>query len=373
MSAVLWVVLGLVVLVAGAELLVRGASRLAMAVGVSSLVIGLTVVAYGTSAPEFAVNVRASLSGQPDIAVGNVVGSNIYNVLVVLGLSALAAPLAVSRTVVRLDVPIMIGVSFLAWAIALDGSVGRLEGALLLAGAVGYTVFEVVKGRREARSSEAPEPGPGAVGSDAGPHAARPSSAKGVVLSAALAAAGLALLVLGARWLVDGASELARHLGVSELIIALTIVAAGTSLPETATSIVAAVKGERDIAIGNIVGSNIFNILAVLGIAGVISGDVRVASAAMHFDIPVMVAVAVACLPIFFTGARISRLEGGVFAACYVAYVAYLVLAAKSHAALPAFSAAMLWFALPATALGVALSVFYALRRGHREGKRSTP
>jgi len=347
MSSIAWVALGLALLVAGAELLVRGASRLARAVGVSPLVIGLTVVAYGTSAPELAVNVKAGLAGQADIAVGNAVGSNIYNVLLILGVSALVVPLAVSMRLVRLDVPIMIGVSALAWFLALDGGIGRADGTLLLAGCVAYTAFALAKGRHECASAD---------------EKTKVTGGRAVGFAILFVLAGLGLLVVGAGWLVDGAAGLARALGVSELVIGLTIVAAGTSLPETATSIVAAARGERDIAVGNIVGSNIFNVLAVLGIAGAVSGNVPVSAAAMRFDIPVMIAVAVACLPIFFTGGRISRWEGALFTAYYVAYVTYLVLAASHHDLLSAFSAAMLWFALPATALGIGLSLYYAAK-----------
>jgi cation:H+ antiporter len=177
-----------------------------------------------------------------------------------------------------------------------------------------------------------------------------------------LIVAGLVVLVVGAEVLVRGASRLALAAGVSPLVIGLTVVAYGTSAPEFAVNVRAALEGQPDIAVGNVVGSNIFNILSVLGIAGVISGNVVVAPAALHFDIPVMVGVAVACLPIFFTGARISRWEGALFAAYYVAYVVYLVLTARQHASVDAFGAAMLWYALPATALGLVVSAAYALR-----------
>ncbi len=337
-------VLGLVLLVAGAELLVRGASRLAARLGISPLVIGLTVVAFGTSAPELAVTVQAGLAGQADIAVGNIVGSNIFNVLFILGLAALIVPLVVSQQLVRLEVPLMIGVSVLFLVMALDGRISGFDGMLLFAGIVAYTVFTVRQSRKESAAVQAEyaqEYGDGQ------------SAERGrLPLQIALIVAGLVLLVLGAHWLVEGAVAFARHFGVSELIIGLTIVAVGTSLPEVATSIVAALRGERDIAVGNVVGSGIFNILAIAGIASMVTpGGLEVAPALIRFDIPVMIAVALACLPIFASGHLIARWEGALFLGYYAAYVLYLILAATQHAALPSLSVAMLAFVLPLTAV----------------------
>ena len=352
MKIILLIVLGLAMLVAGAELLVRGASALARAVGLPSLIIGLTVVAFGTSAPEFAVSVKASLAGQPDIAVGNVLGSNTFNVLFILGVSALIVPLAVSSQLIRLDVPVMIAVSALTWLIAADGVVSRWEGLLLLAGIVAYTTMLIRLGKR--RQSLRVPPGPEEI--------ARPARGR-LSVSLLMVLVGLTLLVLGARWLVQGAVDLARLLGVSELVIGLTVVAAGTSLPEVATSVVASIRRERDIAVGNIVGSNIFNILAVLGASAAASpGGMAVSRTALHFDVPVMVAVALACLPVFFTGGRISRWEGALLLGYYLAYLTYLFLGASQHASLPAFSMVMLFFVLPGTVLGVGVSVWCALR-----------
>ena len=347
-----WILMaaGLALLLAGAELLVRGAARLAGAFGVPPLVIGLTVVAYGTSAPELAVSVRASGLGQADIALGNVVGSNIFNVLFILGLSALITPLVVSRKLVRLDVPIMIAVSLGLVALGWNGRIGRPEGALLVLLGIAYTVFLVVEGRREERRKRAAE-GRGA-----------PASA-GWVRSSLYVAAGLALLVSGSRWLVDGAVALARALGTTELVIGLTVIAAGTSLPEVATSVVASLRGERDIAVGNVVGSNIFNVLWVLGVAALASeSGVAVSPSAMQFDVPVMVAVAVACLPIFFTGYLIARWEGALFFAYYLLYTAFIVLAATGHGALRLLGPAVLWFALPLTFLTLGVLTTRSLR-----------
>jgi cation:H+ antiporter len=341
---------GLVLLVAGGEALVRGASRLALALGLSPLVIGLTVVAYGTSAPEMAVSVGAALAGDggADVAVGNVVGSNIFNVLFILGVTALFAPLLVSQQLVRIDVPLLIGVSLVMLVFALDGRVSRLEGFVLVAGAVAYTVFAVWQSRRE--SAEVREEYSKGIRRPARP------GWRATSVDLLLIVGGLVLLVVGSRWLVDGAVAVAMALGVSELVVGLTIVAAGTSLPEVAASVVAALRGERDIAVGNVVGSSLFNILSVLGVTSLVApGGVRVADAALRFDIPVMVVTAVACLPIFTSGRRIDRWEGGLFLAYYVAYATYLVLDATGHDALPAFSAAMLWFVVPLTAVTLAV------------------
>lgn len=342
-TAVLFLI-GLGLLVLGAEWLVRGASRLASALGISPLVIGLTVVAYGTSAPEMAVSVESALDGQADLALGNVVGSNIFNVLFILGVSALITPLVVSSQLIRLEVPIMIGVSLLAFGLAADGSISGLDGAILFAGLVAYTVFQIRQSRKESA----------AVQQEYAQEFGKTRSATAVNI--AFVVAGLALLVLGSRWLVNGAIAFAQALGVSELVIGLTIVAAGTSLPEVATSILAAVRGERDIAVGNVVGSNIFNLLGVLGLAGLVApSGLPAGGALLNFDLPVMVAVAVACLPIFASGATVARWEAALFLSYYVAYTVYLIGSARQHDALPAFSAVMGGFVLPLTALSLAV------------------
>jgi cation:H+ antiporter len=347
---------GFVLLVGGAEWLVRGASRVAVTSGVTPLVIGLTVVAFGTSAPELAVSVGSALGGQPDIAVGNVVGSNILNILVILGLAALITPLVVSQQLIRLDVPLMIGASLLVYLMALDGRISRLEGAVLFAGIVAYVIFSIISSRRESAAIQAEYAE--AVDTTVSPGAGV------MVKNLGLIVLGLILLVVGARWLVAGAVDLARFFGISELIIGLTIVSLGTSLPEIAASLMAALRGERDIAVGNAVGSNLFNLLCVLGLTSLVSPEgIAVSPAALHFDLPVMLAVAVACLPIFFTDHRIDRWEGALFLAYYVAYVIYLILNATHHPALEPFNATMLWFALPLTGITLVLLSVRGLRR----------
>ena len=347
---------GLALLAVGAELLVRGAARLAAIAGISPLVIGLTVVAYGTSAPELAVSLESSLAGQADIALGNVVGSGIFNVLFILGLCAVILPLRVAQQLVWLDVPLMIGASVLMFMMGLDGRISRMDGVILLAGATLYTIFAIRQGRNETPEVKQE------YSHEYGAKIAGISRAWPVQL--VFIACGLAMLVFGARWLVFGAVAIAKAFGLSELVIGLTIIAAGTSLPEVATSVIASIRGERDIAVGNVVGSNIFNILMVIGLSSIISpAGINVAQAALTFDIPVMIAVSLACAPIFFSGHVIERWEGGVFLLYYAAYTTYLILNANDHDSLPAFSAIMLEFVMPLTLLTLAIAyVRYAAK-----------
>jgi cation:H+ antiporter len=348
-------ILGFVLLVGGAEVFVRGATRLAIMLGVGPLVVGLTVVALGTTAPEIAVSVLSALEGKPDLALGNVVGSNILNVLFILGVAATIAPLTVSRQLIRMDVPIMICVSLLALVLAMDGALSRWNGALLLGLAVAYSVFTVLLARREKEAPEDCE--------FADKYAPPPEKSRALWLSsAAFIVVGATALVFGSRWLVAGAIVAARAMGISEMVIGLTVVAVGTSLPEVATSVMASIRGQRDIAVGNVVGSNIYNVLAVLG-AGAVVGPVgiTISPAALRFDLPVLTAVSLACLPIFFTGSRISRPEGILFLAYYVMYTVYLVLASSHHTSLPAFSGALIFFVVPLTVMWIGFSVVRAV------------
>jgi cation:H+ antiporter len=355
-TTLLLLLVGLVLLVAGAEILVRGASRIAVLAGLSPLIIGLTIVAYGTSSPEMAVSIRSGLAGQADISLGNVVGSNVFNVLAILGISSIISPLPVARQLVRLDVPIMIGVAVLMFVFGLDGKISRIDGTILFIGGVIYTIFLIQQGRKEQRQQEALNDNTESPNSQG-------KSVQQVLINGGLIVVGLILLVLGANWFTDAAVSMARAFGVSELVIGLTLVAFGTSLPELASSTVASLKGERDIAVGNVVGSNIFNILAVLGLAAIFSPTgVNVSLAAIRFDIPFMMAVSFACLPIFFTGYQISRKEGMLFLAYYAAYTLYLILKSTEHAQLPIFSQVMLTFVIPLTVLTLVLSTLQALR-----------
>ena len=331
--------IGLVLLVVGADGLVKGAARLAASIGIPSLVIGLTVVAFGTSAPELAVSIRSALAGQSEMAIANVVGSNIFNVLFILGLAAIITPLAISRQLIRQDVPLMVLASMLVFYMIRDGVLSRLDAGILVVLLLAYTVFLFVQGKR----TEATERASGANNSVA-------PSASGAALSDAASAAqddevdalirgthptwqnllwivgGLACLVAGANLLVNSAVNIARAFAVSEAVIGLTIVAVGTSLPEVMTSIVASIKGQRDIAVGNVVGSNIFNLLAVLGVSGVLSSNGLAGNEQLvQQDFPVMLAVALLCVPLFFTGAILSRIEGALFFILYLAYTLFLI------------------------------------------------
>ena len=334
-------VIGLVLLLWGGEWLVKGASRVALVLGISPLVIGLTVVAFGTSAPELGVSLFAALEGKADIAVGNAVGSSIMNILLILGAAALITPIVISRQLIRWDVPVMVTVTFIAYLFSLDGRISPLNGTVLVTLLVLYTLWSIRLGRKEEKKKHRP--------SDA-----VSTGAAAVLKNLFFIAAGLGMLVVGSQWLVDGAIVLAEAMGVSELVIGLTVVAVGTSLPEIATSIIATIRGERDIAVGNVVGSNIFNILSVVGISSAVLDDgLSVAPAVQTFDFPVLLAVSVACLPIFFTGGSISRWEGVLFLSYYAAYTTYIILDSAQHDALPMFSAVMLQFVIPLTVLTI--------------------
>ncbi len=369
-----YVLVGFVALVLGGELLVRGASGLASLLKISSLVIGLTVVAFGTSAPELAVAVNATLKGESDLSIGNIVGSNIFNLLGVLGASALVAPLLVSRRLIRFDVPLMVAVSFLALLVSWDGTVTRVEGTVLFLMLVVYTIWLVLGSRRETqrnelaaneKASSEPRPAeediPGLL-----PANTRPSA--GLLLKLlGLIVVGLVCLSVGSSALVDGATRIAQAFHVSELLIGLTIVAIGTSLPEAATSVMASLRGERDIAVGNVVGSNLFNILSVLGITAIVSpSGVTVSPSAIGFDIPVMIAVALVCWPIFFTYQLITRWEGGMLLFFYALYTTFLIQTSDDGAISPWFSL-LLWVALPLASVVLLSSVVMSFRRPKEE------
>jgi cation:H+ antiporter len=302
---------GLILLYFGADGLVKGSASLALRMGVTPLVVGLTVVAFGTSAPEMVVSTKASYLGQGSMALGNVVGSNILNLAVILGLSALIRPMAVKVQLIRFDTPIMIAVSVLGWLLVRDGSLSRPEAALLFAGIVAYTVLNVVMARRETSREVAAEFAEGT-----------PHTSRNIALDLLFIFGGLALLVLGARLFVTASVELARLWGVSEAVIGLTIIAAGTSLPELATSLVAAARKQEDIAIGNIVGSNVFNILAILGVSGLVRPIAADGMTAVDFG--VMIGTAALLLPLLRTRMLLERWEGGLYLAVYAGYLWWL-------------------------------------------------
>jgi len=355
----LTLVAGLVLLVIGAEFLVKGASKIAAILQISPLIIGLTIVAYGTSAPEMSVSIMSTYSNQGDIAVGNVVGSNICNILLVLGMSSVVAPLLVTKQIIRSDVPIMIGVSLLLLMFGLDGQISRVDGIILFVGAALYTLSLIYQSSKQGAEQD---------------EFTEEYGFSGEVTSAlwlkniVFVIGGSILLVLGSRFLVKSAVEIATSFGVSELLIGLTIVAFGTSLPELATSVVASFRGETDIAVGNVLGSNIFNILAVLGVAGALSPTgITVAKSIIHFDLLVAIAVALVCLPIFYSGKRIDRWEGLLFLFYYLAYNGYLILNAVDSQILPTYKAIVLYVVIPLTIIGVIVA---AILEKQAENKR---
>ena len=312
MLIVIFLLLGIVLLYLGAELLMRGSVTLAYKVGITRLVVGLTVIAYGTSSPELVVSVLAAINGNGAIAIGNVIGSNIFNIALILGISALISPLSVSRDINRFQMPIMIAMSSLCLFAFLDGVFSRAEGGVFFFMIIAYTIWSIMRGRAEFKSTAISTSGEKTVG-----------RTKIILINVFYVVGGLAILVLGARTFIEGAIRLAREIGVSDAIIGLTIVAAGTSLPELATSTVASLKKESDIAIGNIVGSNIFNILLILGVASLIA---PLKDPGIHLsDFFVMIAVSLFLFVLTLTKATISRLEGFFLLVSYSLYIGYLI------------------------------------------------
>ncbi len=311
-STLLLFLLGLVGLYLGADLMIRGASRLARRLGINALVIGLTVVAMGTSTPELLVGVVASVRDSSDIAIGNVVGSNVANIALILGIAALIRPVRVQMRLLVREVPIMIFASLAFYIFALDGKLSFWDGLSMLAGFIAYTLYLLDGARRESPAIEVEYQKFVPTGGTLAGHLL-------------LTVVGLGLLLLGAHMVVTEAAEAARLLGISELAIGLTVVAIGTSLPELATAIAASVQDEGDILVGNVVGSNIFNLLMVLGTASV-ARPLEVSTSVISVEAPVMLAVSILVLPFVWTTLRLTRWEGGVFLAAYIAFIVLLAL-----------------------------------------------
>jgi len=340
---IIYFISGLILLIVGANLLIRGSTQIASFFGIPPLIVGLTIVAFGTSAPEVAVSAKAALSGATDLAVGNVVGSNIFNVLFILGISALISPLVVHYQIIRQEIPILIGLNALLFALLLDQKLGMHESILLIGLLITYTIFLIIQSKKEPSQTQDSYAKEFDMQDKVKP---RPN----IWINLLFVLIGLFLLVLGSDWFVSAAIFIAKIIGVSDAVIGLTIVAAGTSMPEVATSVIASLKGERDIAVGNVVGSNIFNIIGCLGITGILAAsEILVPPSVVHFDLWVMFAVSLACIPIFVSGREIARWEGCLFILYYIVYVTYLILASKDHDALPTFSATMLSFVIPLT------------------------
>ena len=344
---ILYSICGLVLLILGADFLVKYCSNIASALKIPPLVIGLTIVAFGTSAPELAVGIKSSLDGSSSMVMGNVVGSNIFNVLFILGVAALISPLVVTQQLVKFDTPLMVVLSIAVFLLAMDHKVSQIEGIVLVAVLITYILFLLKQARKMKEEKTEDE-------SEVQFH---------WVKNITLTLVGLGLLVFGSELFIDNLVKVARSLNVSEEIIGLTLVAAGTSLPELVTSIMAVIKGQVDIAVGNVVGSNIFNLLGVLGLScAVNSNGCDVTAAMVSFDIPLMIAVSVACLPIFFTGNRINRVEGALFMSVYIAYTTYLILLSSHHDSLKYFTTTLLYFFLPLVTLGISISVFREIK-----------
>jgi cation:H+ antiporter len=351
---------GLLALLIAGHLVVRAASMLGARFGLSPMVIGLTIVAAGTSAPELAVVGQAIAADDTELAVGSIIGSNIANVLLVLGIVALLGTIHVTSRVVRIDIPVMIAASTLFLLFALDGTLGRVDGIILFGGLVLFVTWTL---RATRRRPERPDP---EVSNEAAPSEAGDDPSSGSIPRAvAELIAGIAVLAVAARFVVSGAEEIAGSLGVPELIVGLTIVALGTSAPEIVTTLVAAFQGRRDLAVGNAVGSNIFNILLVLGAAGMLApSGIAVSDDALQLDLPILLAAAVACLPIVAWDYTLNRWEGAIFVAYYLAYLTFLVLDATGHRAKDPFALIMIGFVVPLTII-TAATVIHRQRR-HR-------
>lgn len=340
---------GLVLLIAGAQLLVRCAEHIAAKLKVRPLLIGLTVVAMGSSAPQMTVSLQAAFNDTADIAVGSVIGSNIFNILVTLGLSALIIPLRVSRQLVRIDIPLMILASAMVFTLALNHQLDRLDGVLLLGGLLIYLLLLLHQSRHSGHHH---------------PHHDSPPTSWLRTLS--LMGCALLLLGIAGHLLLGAALEVASELGLSERIIGLTIVAVSTSLPELATSLIAAFRGQREIAVGNVIGSNVFNLLGVLGLTALLApSPLSVSPNALAFDLPVMLGVAVLCLPVFYSGYRITRLEGLLFLGLYLAYGLHVVSFTTGMPLASKLEHLMFFYILPALLVFVLLSAVQAWRRQH--------
>lgn len=341
---------GLLLLLFGAELSVRAAVHLAAILRVRPLIIGLTVVALGSSAPQMAVSLQAAFSDSTDIGVGSVIGGSIFNVLVTLGLCALIIPLRVAREVLRIDIPLMIGACLLVTALAWNRQLDKLDGALLLAGLCAC-LFIVLRqaGHSGARHGHIPDADNPRTGS-----------------RLAMLMGGLLTLALGGHLLVDASVVIALNLGLSERVIGLTVIAIATSLPGLTTSLIAALRGERDIAVGNVIGSNLFNLLGVLGLTAMVAPDaLSVSPNALLFDLPVLLGVAALCLPVFYSGYRIDRIEGLLLLSLYLTYGLHIVSISTGMLLAERLEGAMLKYVLPVLGLIVAVGIVRAWRRQH--------
>lgn len=316
--AIVWTFIGLTALIVGAELLVKGGSALAARLGISPLLIGLTVVALGTSTPELAVGLDAALQGNGSLAVGNITGANIINILLILGLSAALRPLAIRMQTLRLHLPMAVGAALLLLVFSRDGVLTRVEGALLVGAGVAFTLAVINMARRESI---------GVKIEFAREFGRRRLPDRQAMQELVMLTVGVAVVVAGADWFVDGTVALARLWNVSDAFIGLTIVAIGTCSPELVTTIISTIRGDRDIAIGNLIGSSVYNILMILGLTCLVPvGGIEVSAYLIRIDIPIMLGVALLCIPVCISGRKISRIEGGLFVSAYAVYLTYLII-----------------------------------------------
>lgn len=321
MPDVLLVIIGLVALYFGGGWLVQGASRIAVAFGISAIIIGLTIVAIGTSAPELLVSLSAANRGDAGIALGNVIGSNIANIGLILGLTGLIAPIAVSQTLVRREIPLMIFITIASCVLIVDGSISRFDGVILFSGFIAFNAFFYFLAQRQYKEHEAEE---AAMEAELGHDIPDPGDDVRIPIELGRLIVGVIALAFGAEWLVEGASNIAAALGVPDIVIGVTMVAFGTSLPELAASLTAAFKGESDIAVGGIIGSNIANLLLVLGATAIVL-PFEIMEGLTTFEFIVMIAFAILLLP-FARNKVLSRLESGIFFVVYVAFILYSFL-----------------------------------------------
>ncbi|CAN5443042.1 calcium/sodium antiporter [soil metagenome] len=341
----IWFIIGLVSLIGGAELLVRSASKLAASVGVTKLVIGLTVVAFGTSAPELAVGIEAGIKDQTDILLGNVIGSNFTNTLLILGLSALIMPLKVHRNLIRFDLPVMIGATILLIGLSYNQILSTTECIILIIFLFAYLIALIrFSGKTNFTKKEALQAG-------------------SPWMNGLLTVVGLIMLIAGARWLVESATIFAEMAGISELIIGLTVVAIGTSLPEIVTSVLAAVRGEKDLAVGSIIGSNILNILSVIGISGLFTSEIPVQQTLINIDLMVLLGISILCVPFFYSGKIISRTEGAILFSCYLLYLMYLYLDSMQSNLMSPFINGIFYGVIPAVVIYSVVVVVVEMRK----------
>lgn len=321
---------GLITLLIGAEMVLRGASKFAVIMGVKPLIIGLTIVSIGTSAPELAVGIAASLQGSGSLAVANIAGTNLVNILFILGLSALIQPLQLQLQTLRLDLPMIVVAAILMTVLAWDGTLSRLDGVLMLGVAVLYTLAVVRFSKNESQAVAEQFEDMCGIDAEETCNIDTATSKQRIMNTkmkyALILAIGIVITVIGANWLVDGATGIARSLNVSEVIIGLTIVAIGTSSPELVTTIISTIRNDRDVAVGNLLGSSIYNILVILSLTCMVSpGGLPVERQLLWLDIPLMLGVALICVPVFLSGNRISRVEGGIGVAIYIIYLFWII------------------------------------------------